>query len=99
MEASELRQELKVLLVQRLRLRGVDPASIGDDDPLLKGPLGLDSIDLLELALVLEEAYGVKIGDEELAEGMFNSIGSLADLVREKGRSGVSSLKTGDRSA
>ena len=86
MEASELRQELKVLLVRRLRLRGVDPASIGDDDPLLKGPLGLDSIDLLELALVLEEAYGLKIGDEELAEGMFNSIGALADLVRAKGR-------------
>ena len=86
MEARELRQELKVLLVQRLRLRGVEPSSIGDDDPLLKGPLGLDSIDLLELALVLEEAYGVKIGDEELVEGMFNSIGALADLVRAKGR-------------
>jgi len=86
METSELRKELKVLLVQRLRLRGVDPASIGDDDPLLDGPLGLDSIDLLELALVIEGAYGLKIGDEELAEGLFDSIGSLADIVRAKGR-------------
>jgi len=85
MDAKELRQDLKTLLVKRLRLRGVDPASIGDDDPLLKGPLGLDSIDLLELALVIEEVYGLKIGDEQLEQGMFNSIAALAEFVRASG--------------
>lgn len=85
----ELRTELKALLVKRLRLRGVDPASIGDDAPLVKGPLGLDSIDILELALAVEEAYGLKIDDEELGREAFRSIASLAAFIRASRPAGV----------
>ena len=93
MDVTTLRQGLKVLLVKRLRLRGVDPGSIGDDDPLLKGPLGLDSIDVLELVLAVEEEYGLKISDEQLSEGTFNTIAALAEFVRTNG----SALPLADR--
>lgn len=76
-----LRQDLKVLLVKKLRLHGVEPASIGDDELLVRGPLGLDSIDMLELALAVEDAYGVKITDEELARKAFRTLAELARFV------------------
>ena len=80
-DAAQLRSALKGLLVKRLRLRGVAPESIGDDDPLVKGPLGLDSIDMLELALAVEEVYDLKITDEQLGQEAFRTISALADFV------------------
>lgn len=78
---GDLRSELKRLLVKRLRLHGVDPESIRDDDPLLKGPLGLDSIDILEVALAVEEVHGLKI-DDEVGQQAFRSISALAEYIR-----------------
>jgi acyl carrier protein len=88
MEGEQLRHELKVLLVQRLRLRDVTPEAIGDEDPLAQGPLGLDSLDLLELALAVDQAYGVKLPDEQLAQQALQSIATLADFV-ERSRAGI----------
>ena len=88
MEVEQLRHELKVLLVQRLRLRDVAPETIADEDPLAQGPLGLDSLDLLELALAVDQAYGVKLPDEQLAQQALQSIATLADFV-ERSRAGV----------
>jgi len=82
MDVMQLRQDLKDLLVKRLRMRELDPVSINDDDPLLKGPLGLDSIDVLELALAVEQAYGIQISDEHLEQGAFYSIAALAEFVQ-----------------
>lgn len=82
LDDSRLRSDLKELLVKRLRLHGVDPASLQDEDPLVKGPLGLDSIDILDLALAVEETYGLKIADEQLGQEAFRSIAALADFVR-----------------
>jgi len=79
-----LKQELKVLLVERLRLPGISPDAIGDNDPLVGGPLGLDSIDMLELTLAVEERYGFKFKDEEAGRGAFQSIATLAGYVREQ---------------
>jgi acyl carrier protein len=74
--------ELKVLLVKKLRLRDVAPESIDDDAPLIKGPLGLDSIDILELALAVEKKYDVKISDEQLGQEAFQTVAALARFVR-----------------
>ena len=82
METERLRHELKVLLVQRLRLRDVAPETIRDEDPLSQGPLGLDSLDLLELALAVDQAYGVKLPDEQLAQQALHTIASLAEYVQ-----------------
>lgn len=82
LSSERVRRDLKVLLVAKLRLRGVAPESIGDDDPLVKGPLGLDSIDVLEIALAVEERYGFKVSDESLGKEAFRSITALAEFVR-----------------
>jgi acyl carrier protein len=95
-ELAKLRLDLKKLLVKRLRLEGVAPESIDDDAPFVGAPLQLDSIDLLELALAVEEAYGIKIDDDELGKAAFRSIGSLAEFLREEIRARASG---GDASA
>jgi len=76
-------REIKELLVKRLRLHGIAPESIGDEDPLMRGPLGLDSIDILDLALAVEEVYGVKIADEQLGQEAFRSVATLAEFIRK----------------
>jgi acyl carrier protein len=81
LDTDRLRADLKALLVQRLRLRDVAPDAIGDDDALVRGPLGLDSIDILDLALAVEERYGVRITDEQLAREAFRSVAALADHI------------------
>jgi acyl carrier protein len=87
MEESQLRLELKALLVKELNLQGRDPESIDDDAPLF-GPasggkgLGLDSLDALQLAMSVEERFGVRIPEGDEARGIFASIKSLADHVR-----------------
>jgi acyl carrier protein len=67
-EASAARQALcadvKELLVERLTL-DVDPAMIGDDQPLFGRGLELDSIDTLELAMAVEDKYGVVVTDDD----------------------------------
>lgn len=85
---GRLRQELKRLLVERLRIPGVSHDSIGDDDPLVGGPLGLDSIDMLELTLAVEEQYGIKFKDETTGREAFRSISALASFVHEQRESG-----------
>ena len=82
-DPAPLRADLKELLIRKLRLRDVNPGSITDTEPLMLGPLGLDSIDILELALAVEERYGVKISDEELGKKAFRSITALADFILE----------------
>src|SRR5262245_27320009 len=82
-ERAPLRADLKDLLIRKLRLRGVTAESITDSEPLVRGPLGLDSIDILEMALAGEARYGVKIQDEERGQKAFGSVAALADFILE----------------
>jgi acyl carrier protein len=77
--------ELKAMLVERLNLKNVDPAAIGDDTPLF-GPdgLGLDSVDALELVLAIESAYGIQIQDAEVGKEAFASARVLCDFVNAR---------------
>jgi acyl carrier protein len=61
---QELCADVKALLVERLTL-DVDPAMIGDDQPLFGRGLELDSIDTLELAMAVEDRYGVVVTDDD----------------------------------
>jgi acyl carrier protein len=63
-ERQQLCADVKQLLVERLVL-DVEPAHIGDDQPLFGRGLELDSIDTLELAMAVEEQYGVMITDDD----------------------------------
>ncbi len=90
MEESQLRLELKALLVKELNLQGRDPESIDDDAPLFGPPqegkgLGLDSLDALQLAMSIEERFGVRIPEGEEARGIFKSVRALAAHVATVG--------------
>jgi acyl carrier protein len=81
-----LESEIKQLIVESLALEDVDPQQIETDAALFVEGLGLDSIDALELAMVLEERYGVTIEDDPEANArIFASVRSLADYVRTQG--------------
>ena len=82
MESSaELRENLKKLIVERLNLIDITPEDIGDEMPLFKTGLGLDSIDALELTLQVEKEYGVKVANSEQALKAFQSVATLATFI------------------
>jgi acyl carrier protein len=77
--------ELKVKIIDTLSLLDVAPEDISDDDRLVGGDLGIDSIDVLELVLMLEKDYGVKIESKDVGVQAFASVRALAGFV-EKNR-------------
>ena len=84
MSADGIEFELKKLIVTTLELEDVTPEAIESDAPLLVEGLGLDSIDALELAMVLEERYGVQLSeDPDENQKIFESVRSLAAFVAE----------------
>jgi len=79
-----LELELKQLIIEALALEDVAPENIESNAALFVEGLGLDSIDALELAMALEERYGVRIGDDpELNRQIFASVRNLAAYVDE----------------
>ena len=78
---AELRKELKEKLIEQLNLEDLDVNEIGDDDPLFGDGLGLDSIDALELIVLLEKDYGIKLKDPKEGKAIFESIGVMADYI------------------
>lgn len=88
MNPSSLKREIKELIVSELNLEGRDPATIEDDAPLFGEGLGLDSLDALQLAMSVEEKYGVRIPEGEEARSIFASVSALAKHVAEKKAAG-----------
>jgi acyl carrier protein len=82
MATSGLESELKRLIVEALVLEDIAPEEIESEAPLFVEGLGLDSIDALELAMALEERFGVKIEDDpDENRRIFASVRSLAEFV------------------
>jgi acyl carrier protein len=79
---SELKKDIKDLIISSLNLEGVTPEQIVDDAPLFQEGLGLDSIDALELAVAIERKYRVTIPDEAVGKQVFSSVSALAEYVR-----------------
>jgi acyl carrier protein len=81
-EAECLEAEIKALIIEALVLEDVTPGDIETDAPLFVEGLGLDSIDALELAMVLEERYRVTMSeDPDENRKIFESVRSLATFV------------------
>jgi acyl carrier protein len=81
---ENLHDELKKLIVDALALEEVTAGEIETDAPLFVEGLGLDSIDALEIAMVLEEQYGVVLDDDpDKNREIFESVRSLAAFVAE----------------
>lgn len=83
-EHESLHAELKKLIVETLALEDTTPDEIDTDAPLFGDGLGLDSIDALEIAMVLEERYGVTLDDDpEANQQVFESVRTLTAFVVE----------------
>ena len=76
---------LKGQIIKALKLSDVSPGDIDSDAPLIGGPLGIDSIDTLELLVLLEKEYGVTVPDVNIGRKVFSSVRSLAAYI-EKNR-------------
>jgi acyl carrier protein len=68
-------------MVTALRLDGLDAAAIGDQEPLVGGRLGLDSVDALELVVAIERELGIAIPGEEIGGDVFASPRALAEWL------------------
>ncbi len=79
---SDIKLELKQLIIESLDLEDLEPEEIIDDEPLFVEGLGLDSIDALEIGLALQKQYGIKLkADSDETRQHFASINALAALV------------------
>jgi len=85
-QLNELIAELKVKIIQALGLMDVKPEDIKDDAQLVGGDTGIDSIDVLELVMMIEKDYGVKIESKELGAKVFASVRALATYIFENRR-------------
>lgn len=85
MENTVLKEELKTNIVKFLNLISVNPSDIKDDEPLFGEGLGLDSIDAIELIVLLDRVYGIKITDPKEGRKIFIDINTMVDYI-EKNR-------------
>ena len=81
---ESLAKDLKVRIIESLRLEHITPEEIDDDAPLFGAGLGLDSIDALELVAMLENSYGIVIKDLEEGRPAFQSVRVLAAFIEAK---------------
>ena len=81
---SELKQQIKQLIISSLDLEDTTTADIKDDEPLFVDGLGLDSIDALELGLAIKKEFDVKIdANSEQTKAHFASVNSLAQFIEQ----------------
>ena len=79
---EKLLKELQVKIIDVLNLIEVQPEDIGIDDRLVGGNLGIDSIDVLEMVIMIEKDYGVKIDNRELGVKVFATLSTLAEYIQ-----------------
>jgi len=78
---SDLRTELKESIIEQLNLEELSTEDIGNDEPLFGDGVGLDSIDALELIVLLEKDYGIKLTDPQHGKDIFESINKMAEFI------------------
>ncbi|MCL2457967.1 MAG: phosphopantetheine-binding protein [Desulfobulbus sp.] len=79
---NELVEELKVKLIHLLNLTDLTPEQFDPQAQLVGGELGIDSIDVLEMVVMVERDYGVVINSQEVGEKVFASLASLAAHIQ-----------------
>ncbi len=79
---SETVKEVISLIFQAVNLKSIDPNTVQESTKLVGEGLGLDSIDLLEIILFIEEKYGFKITNSKISKEVFSDIGTLTDYIQ-----------------
>ena len=80
-----LENELKALIIEALKLEDTTPEDIDSDAPLVGGGLGLDSIDVLEMAMAVQRRFGVKTeADDQENQKIYSSVRSLAEFIARR---------------
>jgi acyl carrier protein len=82
METTELKEQLKRQIIQFLNLTDLTPADIKDNEPLFGDGLGLDSIDSLELIVLLKKEYGIDIKDPRDGRKVLVDVATMADYIK-----------------
>ncbi len=80
---EELTAELREKLIERLNLEDMLPEKFDEDTPLFGEGLGLDSIDSLELVVLMDRDYGIKLQDPKEGRTVFYSIRTMADYIQK----------------
>ena len=86
MEKEALKYQLKKQIIESLNLTPLTPEEIKDDDPLFGEGLGLDSIDSLELIVLLKKEYGISIKDPKDGRKILVDVNSMVDYIAEHGK-------------
>ena len=81
--SPELKREIKILVIETLKIPDVSPEDIQDDVSLFEedGPLQLDSVDALEIVMALQRKYGVHIDDQNLGRFIIKSVNTIAEFI------------------
>ncbi len=81
---QDIKRRLKEMIVTELRLPDIKPEEIDDDAPLFGEGIGLDSLDAVELVVLVQKQFNVQIADMDEGREAFMSVRTLADFIRER---------------
>jgi acyl carrier protein len=79
---EQLTGDLKKQIIEALKLKHLKPEDIGDDQPLFVEGVGLDSIDALELIVLLQQRYSIKITNPQDGPKIFKSVKTIAEYIQ-----------------
>ena len=83
---AQLKRDVKVMIIETLRVPGVSPDQVDDETPIFENPLlNLDSVDALELVVAIQRRNGARIDDRNLARAVLRSVTTIAEFVAESG--------------
>lgn len=80
---EQLMSKLKTQIIEQLSLHHLQPSDIGDDETLFVEGIGLDSIDALELIVLLQQQYNIKISNAEDGPKVFRTVRTIAEYIQE----------------